>query len=227
MQEENVGWIDKYTRFGEPLLEFWRGARKNDQWTALAGSPWGIAGCSLLSSSSLTLLCSSLPWRPMGSRTQASELPILSCAFRVTTVLDVWTSIFLRSWMWERVLSPPKERKQTRKVWCILLRTKTPPLPNSRIELIWFAHQHEEMETSLCGGVNVQRGKQPGEGGCRWDSAKHKRERDRRQHPLSKFNSSWHLSAPPGVPPSPSNKQRGSRNMKEGSRGTGSWAQQW
>lgn len=143
-------------------------------------------------SSSLTLLCSSLPWRPMGSRTQASELPSLSCAFRVTTVLDVWTSIFLRSWMWERVLSPPKERRQTRKVWCILLRIKTPPLPNSRIELIWFAHQHEEN-----GDLTMRRSECPKGKTARWRGLPLgfcKTQEGRRQKAASSFQSQLQLA---------------------------------
>lgn len=45
--------------------------------------------------------------------------------------------------MWGRGLSQQKEMKQTRNVTGIILKIKTPPLLNSKLESIWFAQQRK------------------------------------------------------------------------------------
>lgn len=47
------------------------------------------------------------------------------------------------SGMWGRGLSQQKEMKQTRNVTGIILKIKTPPLLNSKLESIWFAQQRK------------------------------------------------------------------------------------
>lgn len=57
--------------------------------------------------------------------------------FIPTTASDLQIFVpYLRSRMWGRGLSQQKEMKQTRNVTCIILKIKTPPLLNSKLESI-------------------------------------------------------------------------------------------